>query len=157
FAIGIVVVRDFSRVRSHQATLRAIGLTRRQRAAVSLPRAFVVSVAGTLVAIAGAIALSPLFPFGVARRADPNVGVHADWFVLALGAASLFVLFFGLMAATAFRAARVDPIDVPRSRSLLGSLGVDRLRPTVANGVRMALDPGRDDRAVPLRSAFAGA
>jgi FtsX-like permease family len=157
FAIGIVVVRDFSRVRPQQATWRALGLTRNGRAAVSIPRAVVVSVGGPLLAVAGAIVLSPLFPFGVARRADPDVGVHADWFVLGLGALALFALMCGLIAVTAVRAARVDLGDARPRRSAIDAIAVAHLRPTVANGVRMAFDPGRDARAVPLRSAFAGA
>jgi len=156
FAIGIVVVRaSHACARSRRPGVR--GLTRNGRAAVSIPRAVVVSVGGPLLAVAGAIVLSPLFPFGVARRADADVGVHADWFVLGLGALALFALMCGLIAVTAVRAARVDLGDARPQRSAIDAIAVAHLRPTVANGVRMAFDPGRDARAVPLRSAFAGA
>ena len=46
--------------------------------------AVVVGIAGGVIL---AVALSPLLPLGVVRRADPDVGLHADVTALALGSA----------------------------------------------------------------------
>ncbi len=157
FAIGMVVSRDIARTRVQQATLQTLGMTRMDRAAVNAPRAAVVAGGGVLIAVLGAIALSPLFPLGVARRADPDVGLHADWLVLALGALAVASFVTAVVVVATLRTTRLDRDLKVRSRSVTEAIAVSHLRPTVANGVRMALDPGRDDRAVPLRSAFAGA
>ena len=50
----------------------------------SCPLALVIAGAGVLLAVAVGLAASPLFPIGVARRADPNPGFHVDWLVLGL-------------------------------------------------------------------------
>jgi ABC-type antimicrobial peptide transport system permease subunit len=158
FTVGIVVFREIARSRAQQATLRAMGLTRLAQVNVNLPRAAVTALGGGALAVATAVALSPLFPFGVARRADPDPGVHADWLVLGLGAAIVMVFVLGVALIASVRVARpVDDDNGARRRSVADALAVSRLRPTAANGIRMAFDPGRDERAVPLRSAFIGA
>ena len=43
-------------------------------------------VLAAVVAVGVAIAISPLFPIGLARQAEPSPGVDADWVVLSLGA-----------------------------------------------------------------------
>jgi hypothetical protein len=159
FAIGVVVFREIAQSLPQQPTLRAIGLTRRDRVAAGMPRALLMATTGALLAVIGAIALSPLFPFGIARRADPDPGLHADWFALALGAGTVVIFVLGLAAGAGVRATRVD-IDrarARRTRSIADVLAVSRWRPTISNGVCMAIDPGRDERAVPVRSAFVGA
>jgi len=157
FTIGVAVFREIARWRAQQSTLRWIGLTRLERVAASVPRSLVIAIGGACVAVIGAIVLSPLFPFGIARRADPDPGVHADWFALALGAAAILVFVLGVAGAAAVRVTRVGIEGARGSQSVADAFALSRLRPTVSNGVRMALDPGRDERAVPLRSAFVGA
>jgi ABC-type antimicrobial peptide transport system permease subunit len=159
FAIGVVVFREVAQGRAQQPILRSLGLTRSDRVAAAMPRALLMAVAGAWVAVVGAIALSPLLPFGIARRADPDPGLHADWFALALGAGAILIFVLGVTVVAGVRATRVDA-DRARAhgaRSIAETFKVSRLRPTISNGVRMALDPGRDERAVPLRSAFVGA
>ena len=84
-AIGIVLSRDVRRSAVDPATLRALGVTRVQAISGNAVRAVVIGGAGAVVAGILAVALSPRFPVGIARRADPDVGPHADWAVLALG------------------------------------------------------------------------
>ena len=159
FALGVVLVRDSALDDRRQPTLRALGLTRLDRIAIGVPRALVMAALGGALAVAGAIALSPLFPLGIARRADPEPGFHADWFALALGGVALGTFVLVVALAAAFRATRVDVrrLAGPRSRLITDALRVNRLSPAMSNGVRMAVDAGRDDRAVPVRSAFVGA
>ncbi len=161
-AIAIVLSREIEQVSVDQSTLRSLGLTHRQRLATSGHRALVVAIGGALVAILGAVAASPLFPFGIARRADLDPGVHVDWTVFALGIAGIvaFVLLVAFLSAV--RATPASSLDRPREARRRGATIVDvaggiGLRPPVTNGLRMALQPGNGETAVPVRSAFLGA
>ena len=62
----------------------------------STPRALIVAGGGALLAVMGAIALSPVFPIGIARLADPDVGLHADWLVIGVGVAGVAVIVLGI-------------------------------------------------------------
>jgi len=161
-AIAIVLSHEIEQVSAEQPTLGALGLTRRQSLLMSGPRALLVAGAGGLLATVGAVALSPLFPFGIARRADLGPGVHFDWAVLALGILVLagFVLVIAFLAAV--RASGASTVDRPRETrrwrpTIVEAAGGLGLRPPVTNGLRMALHPGNGETAVPVRSAFFGA
>ncbi len=161
-AIATVVNRELSAGRAEQPTLRALGVSRRQRVAIMGARILVIATAGSVIAVVGAFLASPLFPLGVARRADPNPGLHADWFVLALGFLAIAGLVMLVGAAVAFRATRRPALDQSRRPRRLGARGVDFAAatgapPTLTTGLRMAVQPGTGERAVPLRSAFLGA
>ena len=71
--------------KQRSATLLAIGMPTGQRTLAGFLPGALGSVFGAGLAIPIAIALSPLFPLRVARRADPDVGLHADWPVLVAG------------------------------------------------------------------------
>lgn len=161
-AIGIVLTRDITSAEVEQATLRALGLTRRERAAANLPRAALVAAAGALLAALGSVALSPLFPTGVARRADPNPGLHADWTVLALAIPAVAVIVMSIALLASWRSARSasfdpSPSTYPATSEVLRLAADAGLRPVATNGLRMAIQRGRGAGAVPVRSAFAGA
>ena len=49
-----------------------------------------------------AILLSSRFPVGVARQWDIDLGTHADWFVLGLGAAAVVVAIVAVATAAAW-------------------------------------------------------
>ena len=84
-AITIVLSREISLGAIDQTTQSALGLTRRQRVAVSGFQAVPIALGGGLFAVVVAAAASPLFPIGVARRAEPDPGLRIDTPVLALG------------------------------------------------------------------------
>ena len=161
-ATGIVLTREISLMRVDQATLRALGVTRSQRVAMSGPQVLLVAGGGALLAVLGAVVASPLFPLGVARRADPDVGVHADWLVLTLGVFAIAVVVVTIASLAALRATHRSSLDVvpraPGRRSTIVELAARAgMRPSATNGLRMAIQPGRGDTAVPIRSAFLGA
>ena len=64
----------------------------------------VAAVQRAAVAMVGAVLLSPLFPFGVARRADPSPGLHLDWTALAVGAVVTAAIATGVATAASLRA-----------------------------------------------------
>ena len=160
-AVGIVLTREISLVSVDQATLRALGVTRSQRVLATGPRALLIAAGGTLVALLGAVAASPLLPIGVARRADPDVGLHFDWVVLGLGIAAVVAVVVTIAFLAALRSTRRSTLDASgarrRTSSIIETAARAGLGPTATSGLRMALEPGRGRTAVPVRSAYLGA
>jgi hypothetical protein len=123
---------------------------------MALPAVVTVGTA-MVVTVALAIALSPRFPIGVARRYDLDVGVHADIVVLVGALLLLVVSVLGLAAITAWwRATRLErePTTTSTTARWIANTGVS---PTLLIGSRLAVEPGRGRRAVPVRSALVGA
>ena len=117
---------------------------------------------GSLLAVAVAVALSPLAPIGPVRPVYPTPGVAYDWTVLGLGVLVLIVVLGSLSVVLAYRGApqRVAARrrgTVERSSVVVQAAATSGLpAPTVA-GVRFALEPGTGRNAVPVRSAILGA
>lgn len=143
--------------------LRALGMTRARLVALSLARVAAVTLAGAAIAVAVAIAASPLMPIGPARLAEPSPGVEVNMAILAAGFAGIALLPLAMVTPTAWRAATraQSPLGVagpalPAPASRLGSaLSLAGSVPGSV-GVRMAFEPGRGRTAVPVRSALVG-
>jgi ABC-type lipoprotein release transport system permease subunit len=161
-AVGIVAIRQIGTVRDEQDTQAALGLTGRQRALAAVVLLLPAAVAGAVLAVLAAIFLSPLLPFGVARKAEVDPGIRIDSLVLGLGllAVNAFVVVVGGVAA--WRVARSATRDrdaraVGRPSAVSRASERASASPAFATGLRMALEPGRGPRAVPVRSAVLGA
>jgi ABC-type lipoprotein release transport system permease subunit len=148
-----------SRSRADIATLRRLGATRAQAALAAALPGLVALVAGAVLAVAGAVALSPLAPVGRVRFYDPLTGFQADGLVLGGGVALAGVILLAVLAALTLRSARQRPAAAPAGRpSAVAAVAVRLgLPPTAVIGSCNALEPGTGDRAVPVRSAIAGA
>ena len=85
--VAQVLSRSSASIGDDVASLRAMGMTRPQIASAATLSNAVAVVVALVVGLAGAVALSPLFPLGLGRSVDPDVGVHADWTALGAGAA----------------------------------------------------------------------
>jgi hypothetical protein len=85
--------------------LRALGMTRSRLVGLSLARTAAVTVAGGLVAVAIAIAASPVMPIGAARLAEPAPGVQVNLAVLAAGFAVFALVPLALLSPAAWAAA----------------------------------------------------
>jgi ABC-type lipoprotein release transport system permease subunit len=145
-------------------TLGALGMSGWDRALLGVIRATGIAAAGALVGAVVAIAASPLLPTGLARTAEPDLGVHLDAVVLSLGATATVVVVVALGAWASWRAASANARrpgaaeDDARTRPS----GVARVLarggwPLPATlGVQMALQPGRGRTAVPARTTLAG-
>ncbi|HYF46994.1 MAG TPA: FtsX-like permease family protein, partial [Acidimicrobiales bacterium] len=128
-------------------TLGAVGLTRNQRAlAVTLPL-LVAGVLGALAAVAGAVAMSPLFPLGVARRAEPDPGIRVDPLVLGTGVVVL-VLLVGVAAFLIARRPLRRREAVDRRSTASGTAARSGAPPVVVVGLRLADDRSRGRSAV---------
>jgi hypothetical protein len=161
FAIGTVLTREILLAGGDDARLRELGCTRRQRVlALAAPGLIVVAV-GSLLALVGAVALSPLFPVGVARLADPSVGWHSDWVVLGVGVVGVATAIAGIASVAALQATRppADSFNAARLRKssrVAERAAIAGLAPTATNGLRFAFDRGRSRTAIPIRSAYIG-
>ena len=165
FAALLVVGQALSRQAfvdaTDSATLGAIGMTRRQRFALALARVALVSTAGGIIAALLATALSPLFPIGLARDAEPSPGLRLDVLVLGLGFLAVVVAFMLRAVVTARRGASRAPgqSEIPdmtqtRPSGVAAAVGRAARRPAPVIGMRMAFEPGRGRTAVPVRSAL---
>ena len=136
---------------------RAAGATRAQTAlAVSLDGVVAV-VGGMVLAVAGAVAVSPLAPIGPVRAFDPARGLSADPLVLAGGAAVLAVLLLGVLAALAWRSARPEAsTPVSRPSSAARAVATAGLPVTAVVGVRAALERGGGQRRAPVLATLTG-
>lgn len=142
---------------SEHPVLSAVGMTRAQLVGLGLARAGVIGVAGGLLAVVLAYAASPLFPTGLARTAEPDVGPRLDAFVLGLGGGCVVVALVLLAVWPAWRAGRaVAGVELasPRSSAVGRLLARPGLPVPVSTGVWMALEPGRGRSAVPVRSSL---
>jgi ABC-type antimicrobial peptide transport system permease subunit len=155
--IGQALARAVSAGAADLMTWRAIGADRRMAVrALSLP-ALLTAFMGAVTAAGIAIALSPRFPISQARRYDLDVGVHADWFVLGLAALAVIVAVLTTATVAAWWAVSGRRSDTG-SPSTVGNWAARAgLPPALAIGSRLAVEPGRGRRAVPVRSALIGA
>ena len=147
-----------------------IGAVPGQLTATGLARAALIGGAGAVLAVATAIAISPVFPVGLAGIAEPHPGVDADWTALLLGQAACWSppsawprgrpggrLRSG--GAAGWRPRRDGPYvrsgaPVYR-RSWVLAVTRSASSVPVATGVRLALQRGAGRTAVPVRSAIA--
>jgi hypothetical protein len=140
------------------SVLRALGAGPAATAADGLPGILAAVLAGSLLAAAVAVGLSPLTLFGPARAVEPLSGIYLDWTVLGLGALALALVLGGVAGVIGFRQAphravtRIAAGRVPGA--VRAGLAAGLPVPAVA-GLRFALEPGRGRTAVPVRSVIA--
>ncbi len=117
-------------------------------------------VAGSVMAGAVAVALSPLAPIGPLRPYLP-IGLNFDWTVLGAGMAVLVVGLGAVAVVVAYEGApqraavRPALLGDRQSRTARAATTVG-LPVAAVTGIRFALDPGAG-RSVPVRSAIVGA
>ena len=132
--------------------LRALGMSRLQLLILAALRAGVIAVAAGGVAVVVALALSPVFPFDLAARAEPAPGFDVDGAALALGVAvtAAAVLIISLSADAWGILPRWS--EGGRSGRRRGGRRWRWGPLTLRLGSRLALDPGRGRAAIPVRS-----
>ena len=131
-----------------------MGATRRELVFAAALRALFIGATAAVVAIAVAWFGSALMPIGPMRILEPHRGFDFDAAVIGWGALAvlLLLLVLGVVVAVRRRAAL--------GRGARPGLGDALARsgapvPAVA-GVRLALDPGRGEAAVPVWSTVVG-
>ena len=158
---GQVIGRQLRFGAEERRILRALGADPAETMIDGLLGLLMAIAIGSILAVAVAVALSPIAPIGVIRPVYPDRGFSWDWTVLGLGFA---ILLGGLGAVAAAIAYRQSPQRVDRRRgraidresssaSVVAGWG---LSAPAVEGVRFALDPGAGRNAVPVRSAILG-
>jgi FtsX-like permease family len=137
--------------------LRALGMTDRQRVAAASLRGALVGVGAGVLAIAGAVAWSPLTPVGLARQAEPHPGVAVNVAVLAVGAAAIAAVITARALLTGWRI--VGRTRSHPSRAAVGSVLAERAAragaaPSLVTGLSLAR--GWRGSGVSTRSTLAG-
>jgi hypothetical protein len=163
--VGQTLGRQILLEASESPTLRAVGMTRGQLVGVAVIRAAPIALGGAVLAVAGAVALSPATPLGVARRAELHPGLAVDLPVLAGGGVAVAASVLACAALAGWRAARAaggqlgvtELAGTERSSRVAATLAAVGLPPAAVIGSRLALEPGRGHTAVPVRSAIAAA
>ncbi len=153
--VGQAVARQVQASSVDERTLEALGVARRTRMlVVGLPGALAAGVGAALAGL-GSVLASPLFPIGLARRAEADDGVRVDPSVAVGGALVLTALMGAVVLFRAVRRPGAGDDRRPRLASVLSAQAPGGAVPLI--GTRLALDPGRGRRAVPVRSAILGA
>lgn len=155
--VGQALVRSVRAGAVDLPSLHAMGFTRADGTRALVAPHAVAVLAAVVVTFAGAVALSPRFPIGLGRRVDPDPGLHVDWVVLAPGVVLTALVLSATALVSAYRAtALVASAPAPRRSRLVRLLGGTNAGPSVLVGAGLALEPGRDRRALPTRPALAG-
>ncbi|HZQ87306.1 MAG TPA: FtsX-like permease family protein [Acidimicrobiales bacterium] len=157
-----IIARQMHDAKEDQRVLRALGAGPITVVADGLVGVMASVLAGSLVAVGVATALSPLAPLGPVRHVYPHRGIAFDWTVIGLGLVVLIVGVGTVVGLLAYRGAvrRVDARwgnDVPRPSKVVQVAGSAGLPPPAVIGVHFALQSGRGRTAVPVRSAMLGA
>ena len=158
--VGQALLRAARLGATDDGTLRAVGCSDGQLTAARTMTGVVVALGGGVLALGLAIALSPVFPLGLARTADPDPGVRVDPVAILGGAAVVVVIVVALGAFAAWRATRTSRASAPARVGAVGistALARSPLPIPAATGVRMALQGGRGAATLPARSTIAGA
>ena len=159
-AIGFAMARHLSRAPGDLLTMRALGMTSREHIGTSTIAMLPVALGGGALALALALLASPLMPVGIAREADPDLGLSFDPLVLGVGFVVVALAVVTVAGVASWRATTVASADgadasaAPRPFRRATPLSAPVARPL---GVRTALDPGRGPTAVPVRAAALGA
>jgi len=155
--VGQGLLQLLSRSARDIPVLRALGASRAQAAlGAGLPGVAAI-LGGTIIATAGAIALSPLAPVGPVRQFDPARGIQADGLVLGAGSVVLAAVLLGFLGAAAGRAVRRPAYPAQEQPSVIAhAAAVAGLPAAAVVGSRNALEPGSGQQAVPVRATLLG-
>lgn len=154
---GQAVTRQLDLLRSEAPTLRAVGFDRRHLRHAALLRALLMVVPGALLAIVVAVAVSPLFPLGIARKGEIDPGVDLDLTVL-VGGTAVLVLGLALWVIVSLPLLVRPAVQRPAVRrpGVTDRLASSISSPIVTAGLRAALAPRSSGRPVPVRAALVG-
>lgn len=100
--LGQALARHAGSRAAEQDIVRALGLTRQQRRLVSVVAAVPIGIGAAVIAVGGAVALSPIMPVGIARKVEPSPGVSVDAAVLAAGAICIVALICARASLVSF-------------------------------------------------------
>ncbi|MEY2416503.1 MAG: putative transport system permease protein, partial [Ilumatobacteraceae bacterium] len=141
--------------------LVALGLTRAQRVRAGTVTVVPAAAAGALIATVASYVASPVMPVGLARRVEPDPGLHVDWLVTGLTGLGVVVIVLGEAMIAGLSATRAEVSAPHRSRGsaarvshLSAAMTATGVGPVAATGMRLAFD--RRPPSLPVRSTVMG-
>jgi hypothetical protein len=149
-AVAQTVARMQQTIGDDDRTLAALGVPRSARWVRLVSSGGIAVALGTAVGVVAAGAASPLFPVGLARRAEPDPGLRLDAVALGLGGTAALVVGLALVGGLAAWRVRRTALGSPRLRlSGLGRLAARSGAPTpVVSGLTLTSGtPGAPGRA----------
>ena len=157
--IGIALSREIALGDAQQLTLGALGMRPRHRVAAAAAIALPIAAVGAVLAVVGAVLASPIFPIGVAGKAEPDPGIRLDGVTVGVGFVAVVVVVLVIALLAGLRTARATgPVQEASRPGVAARIAQQSgTRPPIAVGVRFALDPGHQRRALPVRSSLFGA
>ena len=154
--VGQAVTRHTRSTVEDETTLAAMGFSRGQRVALPILRSVPIALAGAAGAAVVAYLLSPRFPIGLARLAEPDRGFDVDPAVFVIGVPAIVVLTLLAVLPAAVRRPRLG--DAPdRAPSRAWTARWARLPLVPSEGIRFAFDGGSGATRVPVRSGIVAA
>lgn len=155
--VGQGLAQLLSRSAGEISVLRAVGAARGQAALAAGLEGGIAVVAGVVLAVVGAYAVSPLAPVGPVRRFDPARGFEADPLVLAGGGVVLALVLLGVLAVLAWRTVRPAGRKPAVRPSVIAVAAAAACLPVPAViGARHALERGSGPRPAAVRASLAG-
>ncbi|MGI9051732.1 MAG: FtsX-like permease family protein [Ilumatobacteraceae bacterium] len=150
-AVAQGIGRHLAPRREDSDALAAMGLTPKERSRAALLSVAPALLGGALLGVAVAVACSPLLPFGLARRADPDVGLHADWRVLSVGSVVAICSCAVVTIVASRRLGRAGRRNAGTRASLMARLS-ERwgLRPVPSAGTQLAMSSGYGRARLPV-------
>jgi ABC-type lipoprotein release transport system permease subunit len=139
--VGQALLRLTATESRDDATLRALGMSARQRLTFSAARALAIALPATALTVLIAWLVSPLTPIGWARELEPGGGFSFNATVIGIGAGTVSVV---LISAGMLGAALAGRRVATQARGRTGGSVASRLAraawsPPLARGIRMAL------------------
>jgi hypothetical protein len=156
-AIAQALGRHLAQDASSNTELATLGMTRGERVATLAATAIPIAVGGSVAAVVVAVLASPLMPIGVARRAEPDLGISLDGVVLVAGAVlvTLLVMLFAIAVAMPLARDRKAARSGRRRATVSRIFRRGTFGPPTEIGVGYAIEP-RAGTAWPVRSAIVG-
>ena len=151
---GQAVNRQVAIASDDWPTLRALGFTGRQLRVLALVPVALVGGCAAVLATGTAVALSGLFPIGLARRAELQPGLRFDAAVLVPGALVIPLVLVAVALVPVARRRRRRDRFTARISGLAGMAARAGAPPVPVVGMRFALEAGRGRTAVPVRSTI---
>ena len=157
---GQVISRRLRFNANELAVVRALGATQTTTVMDGLIGIVLSIVAGSLLAGAVAILISPLGLLGPIRPYVPH-GITVDWAIVGIGMVAAALVLFAIAVTVALlvaprRTVRLREITNVRSSSTARMAANASLPVSAVTGIRLALEPGGGRNSVPVRSAILG-
>jgi hypothetical protein len=154
--VGQALGRSASLVGDDAPALRAMGFTRTSIGVAAVLAHIGVAMLAAVVAGLTAFVASRWFPVGLARRIDPDVGLHLDWVVVGPGIVATAALVLLAAALVGVRSAVDRPVGLRRRLGV--AAWVRRVAPvTVGLGTTMAFERERRPGSVAVAPALLAA